>query len=66
LDPEVLGGILPVLAHGASEDPAKVKEIMLGLKQTPRWRLNAAMLSDGERQTGRLTWERSGGEGAWP
>lgn len=67
LDPEALGSILPALAYGASvpQDRGKVLTIVEGLRATPRWKMNVAMLSPSERAAGATAWAAAGGEGSW-
>jgi hypothetical protein len=67
LDPETLGSILPALAYGASvpQDRGKVLTIVEGLRATPRWKMNVAMLSASERAAGATAWAAAGGEGSW-
>ena len=77
LEPDSLAYLIAALHHGisvsATHDDEKgeaarerVKDVMWGMKSMPRWKVNAAMLSRSEREMGRSTWEKCGGEGEWP
>ena len=70
LEPDILGQVLLALHYGAKSDTTEardaVRTIMEGLKSTPRWRMNAAMLSRDERSAGEEAWAVCGAKGAWP
>lgn len=64
LEPEHLGRILVALRHGVETDKESVKTIMIGLRKTSRWKINAAMLDPDEKTVGKEIWEIVG-EGVW-
>ena len=70
LEPDVLGQVLLALQHAAlsatEQEEETVRTIMEGLKTTPRWTINVAMLSLAERSAGERAWTTCGGEGNWP
>lgn len=81
LEPDAAGMLLQAVDYGlslaktevevasaseANGDAAWARDLLAGLKRTPRWGMNAAMLSRGEREAGVRAWTASGGEGAFP
>ncbi|WOO84615.1 RNA polymerase II-associated protein 3 [Vanrija pseudolonga] len=63
LEPDSLGLLLAALGAGGPEDAEWTREVLSGLRATPRWRMNAAMLSSAERKAGERAWALAGGEG---
>ncbi|WWC85675.1 uncharacterized protein L201_000541 [Kwoniella dendrophila CBS 6074] len=45
------------------QSQGRIKDILLGLKQTKRWKMNYAMLSRKEKLLGEEIWEKVGGQG---
>lgn len=63
LEPDSLGLVLAALGAGGPQDAEWTREVLSGLRDTPRWRMNAAMLSSAERKAGERAWALAGGEG---
>ncbi|GMK56955.1 hypothetical protein CspeluHIS016_0307950 [Cutaneotrichosporon spelunceum] len=74
LDPEALGTVLGALdagvgtgadASNSAEYRAWAHELMVGLRHTPRWAVNAGMLTRAEREAGERVWAAAGGVGTY-
>ena len=66
MEPESLGQILCALCYGVERDEVtRVRVILEGLRQTPRWRINVAMLDTFQEAAGRRAWLACGAEGSF-
>jgi len=65
LEPDTLGHVLLALRSGAEVEGQRprVREILEGLKQMPRWRMNVAMLLPKEKEAGEEAWRMCDGNG---
>ncbi|KAL1407150.1 hypothetical protein Q8F55_006564 [Vanrija albida] len=63
LEPDSLGVLLSALGAGTPADAEWTRDVLAGLRATPRWRINAAMLSSAERAAGERAWALAGGQG---
>jgi hypothetical protein len=58
MEPDALGLLLTTLDAGGGDGWSR--ELLEGLRRTPRWGVNAAMLSRAERAAGERAWAAVG------